>query len=101
MPVLAELKEVYQDRSFEIIGIFADNIRNLERGISEKEKAGLNTTCILVNESMIPAIENVQYVPYLYFVDNHGETIDLEKVGKSSLEELIEAVDKAFDLVNN
>ncbi len=89
------------DESFEIFGIFADNLNNLANGMTQVENSGLEAVQLLVSESMVPAIQGVQYVPYMYFVDNQGYEIKIEKVGLSNLEELKELVEQAFELVNN
>ena len=89
------------DESFEIFGIFADNLNNLATGMTQVENSGLDAVQLLVSESMVPAIQGVQYVPYMYFVDNQGFEIKIEKVGLSNLEELKELVERAFELVNN
>jgi len=93
------LQDELSERSFEIIGIFADDIRNTELAEEYKENAGLDITDILVSESMLPAIENISYVPYLYFVNSSGEVIGIDKVGVQTAQELEELIDKAFQLI--
>jgi hypothetical protein len=54
---------------------------------------------LLISESLLPAIQRIGYVPYIYFVDNTGSVIPVDSVGSKSLEELVELVDKAFEFV--
>lgn len=96
---MALLQEELSDESFNIFGIFADDIRNIELADEYKNNAGLEITDILVSESMLPAIENISYVPYLYFVDSSGDVISIEKVGTQTAEELKELVEEAFEMI--
>lgn len=98
MPELAKLKDELSDSSFNIFGIFADDVGNVEAAKKFKQDAGLEITDILISETILPAIDKVGYVPYIYFVNDLGEVINVEKVGAQSLEELKILVDNAFAL---
>lgn len=93
------LQEELSEESFGIFGIFADDIRNIELAQEYKENAGLEITDILVSESILPAIQKISYVPYLYFVNSSGEVIGIEKAGTQTAEELKDLVDQAFQLI--
>jgi len=96
---LASLKEEFSDKSFSIYGLFADDIRNIEQAQEFKEDAGLEVTDLLISESILPAIQRIGFVPYIYFVDNVGEVIPVDAVGAKTLEELVELVNEAFELI--
>ncbi|MFP4457681.1 MAG: hypothetical protein ACLFPS_08485 [Clostridia bacterium] len=96
---MAVLQDELSEESFNIFGIFADDVKNIDLAEEYKKNAGLDITDILVSESMLPAIENISYVPYLYFVDSTGDAIKLDKVGTQTAEQLKDLVNEAFEMI--
>jgi len=94
LPEIALLEQELEGQDVGIVAVLTD-YRSVGTAITLVESHNLMMTNLLLSEDLYASMSEVQYIPYVYFVDNEGRSLGVEFSSAKSAEEMLDYIAQA------